>query len=551
MSKSNLENIKSKMNWQLGVQAASLLAIGELNSSISKQSQIINHSIKSLEETTINGFENIEDVLNSLETNLIKGIEDIKWFLGSIDSKLGKLIGLIEYSNATESSENFTLGMELYKQGFQKKSLDFFNKSIKSNPLNLNSMIGIYLCKKSINKIPNTKIISDIIKLTNSNFLYHINPSDSEKEISINYFLNFCFSELIDIKKYDIIIKEYENLQNFSKDYLPIRLKYINSLVLAKRDYTDEIKEIIDEGLLKKLLIFFDYESKDKSIVDFIKKIKDLIKDKIPNYSSAEERTNLLIQRKAQILNDYLSENSFDFAYHESNMQEKIDSLNLFYSNSQNANHFYDKIEKTLNSNESSVELVNKYKKPTIWNEKNKYLNTSQKNIYDKINKALYQYINDSKKKYKASISLNKIFIEQFKSGFPKLDNLKSKEFEIINLFMDNIDEENEKVELTRILNKINYMNREIEMNKKMKHFFKVIKTNLGESTLSSLGYKEYKEKGVKGWLKWNVQTNKSSSTENKKSQINLIENENYTEKVFDIFWSSSIKLLNDNNISI
>lgn len=551
MSKSNLDNIKSKMNWQLGIQAVSLLAIGELNSSISKQSQIINHSIKSLEETTINGFENIEDVLNSIETSLIKGIEDIKWFLGSIDSKLGKLIGLIEYSNATESSENFTLGMELYKQSFYKQSLEFFNKSIKSNPLNLNSMIGIYLCKKSINKVSDTKILTDIIKLTNSNFLYHLNPSDNEKEVSINYFLNFCFSELIDIKKYNIIIKEFESLQNFSKDYLPIRLKYINSLVLTGSDYLEEINEIIDEGLLRKLLIFFDYESKDKSIVDFLKKINNLIKDKIPNYSSTDENSNLLIQKKAQILNDYLSLNSFDFAYHESNMQEKIDSLNLFYSNSQNANQFYDKIEKTLNSNKLNIELAKKYRKPTIWNEENKYLNSSQKIIYDKINTALDQYINDSKEKYKASINLNNILIEQFKNGFPKLDNLKSNEFEIINFFINNINEKTGDVELTSILNKVNYMNREIEMNKKMKHFFKIIKTNLGESSLSSLGYNEYKEKGVKGWLIWNVHSAKSSSTKKKKEQINLIEDENNIEAIFDVIWSSSKKLLNDNNISI
>lgn len=551
MSKSNLDNIKSKMNWQLGIQAVSLLAIGELNSSISKQTQIINHSIKSLEETTINGFENIEDVLNSIETSLIKGIEDIKWFLGSIDSKLGKLIGLIEYSNATESSENFTLGMELYKQSFYKQSLEFFNKSIKSNPLNLNSMIGIYLCKKSINKVSDTKILTDIIKLTNSNFLYHLNPSDNEKEVSINYFLNFCFSELIDIKKYNIIIKEYESLQNFSKDYLPIRLKYINSLVLTGSDYLEEINEIIEEGLLRKLLIFFDYESKDKSIVEFFKKTNDLIKDKIPNYSSTDENSNLLIQKKAQILNDYLSLNSFDFAYHESSMQEKIDSLNLFYSNSQDANQSYDKIEKTLNSNKLNIELAKKYRKPTIWNEENKYLNSSQKIIYDKINTALDQYINDSKEKYKVSINLNNLLIEQFKNGFPKLDNLKSNEFEIINFFINNINEKTGDVELTSILNKVNYMNREIEMNKKMKHFFKIIKTNLGESSLSSLGYNEYKEKGVKGWLKWNVQSAKSSSTKKKKEQINLIEDENNIEAIFDVVWSSSKKLLNDNNISI
>ena len=62
--------------------------------------------------------------------------------LGSIDNKLGKIIGLIEYPRATQSTEQFKIGMELYKQEFYDKALNCFEQSVEKNPLTSTLRLG-------------------------------------------------------------------------------------------------------------------------------------------------------------------------------------------------------------------------------------------------------------------------------------------------------------------------------------------------------------------------------------------------------------------------
>ena len=119
------------MGWQVGLQAATLLAVGGVNSQIKNQTDILGDKLKDLKNETIEGFASVTDALYSLEASLITGIEDIKWFLGSIDNKLGKIIGLIEYPRATQSTEQFKIGMELYKQEFYDKALNCFEQSVE------------------------------------------------------------------------------------------------------------------------------------------------------------------------------------------------------------------------------------------------------------------------------------------------------------------------------------------------------------------------------------------------------------------------------------
>ena len=107
------------MGWQIGLQTATLFAIGATNASIKRQTEVISNKLDSLEKVTVEGFQDVTQALESLESSLIAGIEDIKWMLGSIDDKLGKIIGLIQYSQATEIQNNL-IGMELYKQSFIK-----------------------------------------------------------------------------------------------------------------------------------------------------------------------------------------------------------------------------------------------------------------------------------------------------------------------------------------------------------------------------------------------------------------------------------------------
>ena len=132
------------MGWQVGLQAATLFAVGGVNSQIKSQTDILGDKLKDLKDETIEGFASVTDALYSLEASLMTGIEDIKWFLGSIDDKLGKIIGLIEYPRATQSTEQFKIGMELYKQEFYDKALKCFEQSVEKNPLNLNAKAGLF-----------------------------------------------------------------------------------------------------------------------------------------------------------------------------------------------------------------------------------------------------------------------------------------------------------------------------------------------------------------------------------------------------------------------
>ena len=81
------------MGWQVGLQAATLLAVGGVNSQIKEQTTVLAENLNTLKDETIEGFSSVSEAINSLEASLISGIEDIKWFLGSIDNKLGKIIG--------------------------------------------------------------------------------------------------------------------------------------------------------------------------------------------------------------------------------------------------------------------------------------------------------------------------------------------------------------------------------------------------------------------------------------------------------------------------
>ena len=87
-------------------------------------------------------------------------------------------------------------------------------------------------------------------------------PNDI-KESKANYFINFSFGELLEGGKYNDIISLYENeIEPFSKEHLPIKLKYINALVLLGKEYTQYVDDILTEGQLEKLMLLCKYGKK-------------------------------------------------------------------------------------------------------------------------------------------------------------------------------------------------------------------------------------------------------------------------------------------------
>ena len=342
MSTQHLKSIKSRMGWQVGLQAATLLAVGGVSSSVRDQTEVIRDSLTTLQDETIEGFNSVTDAINSLEATLLTGIEDIKWYLGSIDDKLGKLIGLIEYPMATESTEQFKIGMELYKQEFYDKALKCFEASVDKNPLNLNAKVGLYLTRKQLKTKKNKDILIEIVKLTGGNFLFHTKATSEVKENSTNYFVNFCFGELLEVKDYKSIIECYENeLEGFSKEHLPIKLKYVNALVLDGKEYDTYFEEILTEGHLEKLMLFFRYEEKNKNVISFLEKVIDFIKIRLPELENLEEKPDQpIIQKKAIFFKNTLEKDVktlMKLGFFETSLSDKVKALKTFYDAAKSA----------------------------------------------------------------------------------------------------------------------------------------------------------------------------------------------------------------------
>lgn len=447
------------MGWQVGLQAATLLAVGGVSSSVRDQTEVIRDSLTTLQDETIEGFNSVTDAINSLEATLLTGIEDIKWYLGSIDDKLGKLIGLIEYPMATESTEQFKIGMELYKQEFYDKALKCFEASVDKNPLNLNAKVGLYLTRKQLKTKKNKDILIEIVKLTGGNFLFHTKATSEVKENSTNYFVNFCFGELLEAKDYKSIIECYENeLEGFSKEHLPIKLKYVNALVLDGKEYDTYFEEILTEGHLEKLMLFFRYEEKNKNVISFLEKVIDFIKIRLPELENLEEKPDQpIIQKKAIFFKNTLEKDVktlMKLGFFETSLSDKVKALKTFYDAAKSAPEALETAENLKKSNEENLKIIETIQDPKFFKEANGFCIDAQKQIINETNKHIQAY----KKKITTSLKkevteLNKT-IKQFSTGYPKLEKDSQESCQIVRTFVSNIDQLNEVISLEKIFAK-------------------------------------------------------------------------------------------------
>ena len=447
------------MGWQVGLQAATLLAVGGVSSSVRDQTEVIRDSLTTLQDETIEGFNSVTDAINSLEATLLTGIEDIKWYLGSIDDKLGKLIGLIEYPMATESTEQFKIGMELYKQEFYDKALKCFEASVDKNPLNLNAKVGLYLTRKQLKTKKNKDILIEIVKLTGGNFLFHTKATSEVKENSTNYFVNFCFGELLEAKDYKSIIECYENeLEGFSKEHLPIKLKYVNALVLDGKEYDTYFEEILTEGHLEKLMLFFRYEEKNKNVISFLEKVIDFIKIRLPELENLEEKPDQpIIQKKAIFFKNTLEKDVktlMKLGFFETSLSDKVKALKTFYDAAKSAPEALETAENLKKSNEENLKIIETIQDTKFFKEANGFCIDAQKQIINETNKHIQAY----KKKITTSLKkevteLNKT-IKQFSTGYPKLEKDSQESCQIVRTFVSNIDQLNEVISLEKIFAK-------------------------------------------------------------------------------------------------
>lgn len=449
----DIASIKNRMGWQLGLQTATLLSIGNLNSSVRDQTEIIGSKIDDFKQDTIDKLEDVESSINSLEVSMIRGIEEIKWVLGSIDTKLSRLIGLIEFSNATESTEKFKIGFELYKQGFYEKSLKSFENSIDSNPLNLNAIMGVYLCKKE-KDIYDKKLLNDIIKLTKADFLYHLDNSDDYKETSVNYFVNFCLGELLAQKMHEEVIRIYElEIPEHSKRNESIRLKYATSLVCLGKEYKTIFNEFLSEGNLDKLLMFLYYEEDNVHVLKFLKEFVDLITQRLPEVKNLNN-VDYSAQQKALLLKSSLLENKkfiIDFACLNRSFSTKTKDLKLFFDVIADFGERMNQMNLDLSTKRDLARIIENLKEPLFFESNNKYLESGFSIIKSDFLETFQKYRADKANQFSKDVKFIENIINDANSKYPKFPEDSEETYKIVNRFLKGIDLKNNKIILSKI----------------------------------------------------------------------------------------------------
>jgi hypothetical protein len=457
MSEKQLNTIKSRMAWQVGLQTATLFAVGATNSSIKEQTEIISEKLHALEIETIKGFTDVTEALNSIESTLLNGIEDLKWMLGSIDDKLGKIVGLIQYPRATESVEQYKIGMELYKQEFYEKSIICFNSAIEKNPLNLNALCGLYLAKKYYDKKSDINSLFDIVKLTNSDFLYNIDTTDQFKNKNINYFINFCFSEFLINKEYKAIIDLYDTeISSSTREELAVKLKYINAVILSGNDYKELLNGIINEGELEKLLVYFNYEKENKFITEFLKDVLDFILLRIPENLQTLDKNDvkLTIQKKAIFFNENINKNPdllLKFGFYENGLSNKISKIKTFYDAANHSKSKYESLDDAIKTSKANLKLIKKINLPIYSKNKENFLSDAHSQIVKDINSNINEYKLNLTNKFKKSISTYSKQMDELNIYYPDFEENSDNETSIIRRFLDNIDLDRKSINIDKI----------------------------------------------------------------------------------------------------
>ena len=448
-SSETLASIKTRMGWQVALQTGTLLGIANLYSSLKEQTDYITHELQQIQKTNIDGFKDIESAVNSLEYTLISGFEDIKWFLGSIDDKLAKIIGLIEFPKATESTEQYLFGLELFRQGFYDKAIKSFQNSIDKNPLNLNANVGLYLCIKSLKKKNDYKILDDIIKLTDSDFTLNTETSKESKDISIKFFSNFVINELSENNQHKLIIQYYENeLTSIAKEELNIRIKYITAKITEGKDYEEDIKKIINEGNLFYLLCFTSYKE-NKKFAKFIILCSEIFKSYFEEYLKLELKDkNLTIVNVATLLIDKLSDNTelLKLASVKASYSVKSSALNLFFEKAKNASIFYKEIENKIKTDEFALNRVSTLDPIINEQQNNKFLKESYSDITSKITTAIKFYVKDNTTFLKKNIDKYKTVLESLERSYPFIESEPQQVHKSISRIINATDIDNKSI---------------------------------------------------------------------------------------------------------
>lgn len=457
-SEDYLKSIKSRMGWQVGLQVATLFAIGGLNSSIKEECGIIAEEIKTLSENTAKGLDNVKDAVQSLEASLIFGIEELKWILGSIDDKLQAIIGLIQFPKSTESNEKYLIGYELFKTECYTDAIKQFDEAIKLSPLNLNARIGLYLSKLKTTEKPSIDALVEIAKLTNADF--HINnevPQDV-KDASIIFFTNFVSAQLCYSNEFAKWIELYNTvIPSVAKNNLTNKIRLIEALINTNNDYTLLLNELFNEGSLGFVIFGLNYKN-TKAFTSFVENCFKLSKELLFNKESRNERYNFPILLSIQNFFDFISTKEGTFALGKANASRNIkikliETIDLLFDSIPKNYAIVKETAESLKKDSISVEnIIVK----NVSEESDMFLSDSFRMISDSYHKVINEY--KTKELHEIENKKNNLNkqLDKLENGIPELDHIDHELCVVICTHFEKFSKENKKkIDFAKVLEKL------------------------------------------------------------------------------------------------
>jgi tetratricopeptide (TPR) repeat protein len=429
-SEDYLKSIKSRIGWQVGLQTATLFAIGGVNSSIREECGLIAEDVKKLSDNTIKGLNSVQDAVQSLETSLIYGIEELKWILGSIDDELKIIIGLIQFPKSTESNEKYLMGYELYKSEYYEEAIKQFENAVKLSPLNLNARVGLYLSKLKISENPDIESLIEIAKLTNSDFYLHKEVTQAVRDASFLFFTNFVSSQLCFLNEFSKWIELYSTvIPSIAQNDLSNKVRLIESLINTNEDYSSLLTDLFDEGYLGSVLFGLNYKE-TKGFAKFIETCFNLSKKRlnIKEIDTEKRKYNLPIIQSIENFFNYISskEGIFVFGKLNNSIAEKNNITESLYMLNDNIPKYYELLKETERSLSNDVVSIADIQINTIYEESNEYLSDSFKNISDDYKKIITKYKTDETKRIKTEINKTILLAQKFEKGIPELEKYEN-----------------------------------------------------------------------------------------------------------------------------
>ena len=227
-------------------------------------------------------------------------------------------------------------------------------------------------------------------------------------------------------------------------------------MVLSGKPYNQYLSDILSEGQLGNLMLFFKYEKNNVNVVEFIKHATELIRVRLPNSESYvfKPNPNTLIENKAKFLKEKIYGDLkfiMKLGFYQTSLAKKVKALKTFFDAALSTPSSIESTIELIETNENNLNIINSIQKPIFFKETESLCKDANNELVQEINKHIDTYKNKTSNGLKSEVTKLKKIHKEFSSSYPKLDNETDDSYKIIKLFIQNIDESNKAINLEKI----------------------------------------------------------------------------------------------------